>query len=78
MADMPINSENLSKIMKGIDEKQDLLRNKIDTLYLNNLQLSDSQREITGSISGYRNLALFLQILGLALIMARDLSRKID
>lgn len=78
MADMPINSENLSKIMKGIDEKQDLLRNKIDALYLNNLQLSDSQREITGSISGYRNLALFLQILGLALIMARDLSRKID
>lgn len=78
MAAMPLHRDNLDTLMAGIDSQQDLLRNKIDTLYLDNLQLRDSEREISASISGYRNLALFLQILGLALIMARDLSRKID
>ncbi|WP_244556691.1 hypothetical protein [Enterovibrio nigricans] len=64
--------------MLKIDQQQDLLREKIDSLYLENLQLAESQREINGNISAYRNLALFLQVLGLALIMARDLSRRQD
>ncbi|CZF86363.1 MULTISPECIES: hypothetical protein [Grimontia] len=76
MTETALNMGNINKIMLGIDQQQDLLRNKIDTLYLDNLQLTDSYREIVSSISNYRNLALFLQILGLALIMARDLSRK--
>ncbi|MDD1795415.1 hypothetical protein L4D06_21295 [Enterovibrio makurazakiensis] len=76
MADINISLQNMPMIMSSIDKKQDLLRNKIDTLYLDNLSLAETQRDLGGKISAYRNLALFLQVLGLALIMARDLSRK--
>ncbi|OEE74832.1 hypothetical protein A1OQ_08385 [Enterovibrio norvegicus FF-162] len=76
MSETAVTQHNMPLIMDAIDQQQDLLRNKIDTLYLDNLQLADSQRDLGSKISAYRNLALFLQVLGLALIMARDLSRK--
>ncbi|KXF82376.1 hypothetical protein [Enterovibrio coralii] len=78
MVNTPLTQQNLPKIMLKIDQQQDLLREKIDSLYLDNLQLAESQRELNSKTSAYRNLALFLQVLGLALIMARDLSRRQD
>ncbi|WP_407334360.1 hypothetical protein [Enterovibrio sp. 27052020O] len=78
MTNTALTQHNMPLIMDKIDQQQDLLRNKIDTLYLDNLHLADSHRELSSNISFFRNLALFLQVLGLALIMARDLSRKRD
>ncbi|MGF1706806.1 hypothetical protein [Enterovibrio baiacu] len=78
MNDTPLTRENMPSIMAKINDQQDLLRNKIDTLYLDNLQMAENQYEFNRQISAYRNLALFLQVFGLALIMARDLNRKQD
>ncbi len=66
----------LPAIMRQIDNNQARHRNDIDDIFLTNLTLMEQQDELSSNISKLRNLALFLQILGLALILARDLKRS--
>lgn len=76
MASLPrLELENLPQLDEQIAKAQDQQRNRIDNWYLQNLDLMDDYTEQMGWISSLRNLALFLQIIGLALILARDLSR---
>jgi uncharacterized protein involved in cysteine biosynthesis len=76
MAALPrLELENLPQLDQQIAKVQDQQRNRIDDWYLQNLDLMDDYTEQMGWISSLRNLALFLQIIGLALILARDLSR---
>lgn len=67
---------NLSAVMQGMNDTQRVHRNKINQLYIQNLALAQSYEHKVKSISRQRNLALFLQILGLALMLARDLNRR--
>lgn len=69
-------SANLPKIFSIIETAQQVQRNRIDELYLNNLELTDNMSAIHKESAQYNNLALFLQVFGLALILARDLARK--
>ena len=64
------------QIMKFISREQALLRDRINNLYLVNLDKVEAHREVISQMNFYRNLALFIQIIGLGLIMARDLSRS--
>lgn len=68
----------LTGLMAAFNTEQELLREKINQLFIDNLSLADKHTRLMAHISGLRNLALFLQIIGLALILARDLSRRQD
>ncbi|WP_432468830.1 hypothetical protein [Agarivorans sp. Z349TD_8] len=70
-----ISLDNLASLDFFIDKIQNSLRQRIDHWYLQNIDLSSRYTEQMATISALRNLALFLQIIGLALILARDLSR---
>ncbi|MGF1727133.1 hypothetical protein [Photobacterium nomapromontoriensis] len=69
-----IRLDNLPNVMINIDTAQMALRDKINQLYLDNLDLVTDYGAKMKSISRLRNLALFLQIIGLALVLARDLN----
>ncbi|UXI04436.1 hypothetical protein [Photobacterium sp. TY1-4] len=60
-------------LMQRMNDVQAEYRHKIDRLYIQNLALAQSYQRVMESISRQRNLALFLQVLGLALMLARDL-----
>ncbi|UTM56096.1 hypothetical protein L4174_009560 [Photobacterium sp. CCB-ST2H9] len=66
----------LPDIMTAMNREQEQLREKINQLYIENLTLGEQYTGLMSDISGLRNLALFLQIIGLAMVLARDLSRK--
>lgn len=66
--------DNLPDLMERVDSVQQTLRDKINQLYLDNLDFIAIYSEKMKSISRLRNLALFLQIIGLALVLARDLN----
>ncbi len=72
----PIHSKHLNDLMAMINSAQDTQRELIDELYLDNLGLSETLASIEEEMAYYKNIAVFLQILGLALILARDLSRR--
>ncbi|WP_035479475.1 hypothetical protein [Aliagarivorans marinus] len=77
--DMPaaeIKLSNLPALNQHIQGIQLELRERIDNYYLENLDLNEQINEQMLHTSRIRNLALFLQIIGLALILARDLSRS--
>ncbi|CCN72921.1 conserved hypothetical protein [Vibrio nigripulchritudo SFn118] len=67
---------SLKELFQLIETAQQTQRNRIDDLYLENLELTDEMSQIHKDSAQYNNLALFLQIFGLALILARDLARK--
>ncbi|WP_087017944.1 hypothetical protein [Thaumasiovibrio subtropicus] len=67
---------SLSDMLAQLDGKQTVLRNSIDGRYFDNIQYGESYQRLMRDMSMYRNLALFLQIIGLALILARDLRRN--
>lgn len=72
----PVIIANLPTFMMSINSAQQAQRNKIDDYYLNNLSISESMQALEERMTFYKNIALFLQIFGLALILARDLARK--
>jgi len=75
--DVPeITVENLSEIMMMINQAQQSQRTRIDDFYLDNLTLSELLQSLEEQMTLYKNIALFLQIFGLALILARDLARR--
>nr|WP_159063853.1 hypothetical protein [Thaumasiovibrio occultus] len=63
-------------LLHALDARQDQLRRSIDDHYLDILDLNEAKNQQAQDIAAYRNLALFLQIMGLALILARDLRRR--
>lgn len=71
-----ITVENLSQIMMMINQAQQSQRTRIDDFYLDNLTLSELLQALEEQMTLYKNIALFLQIFGLALILARDLARR--
>jgi hypothetical protein len=71
----PFSQENAPLWSQSITDIQQQLGNKIDDIFIENIELKTQQHSLMTSISKLRNLALFLQILGLALILARDLKR---
>ncbi|KDM93492.1 hypothetical protein [Photobacterium galatheae] len=73
-----VTVEHLPDIMAAMNREQEHLREKINQLYIENLSLGEHYTELMSDISGLRNLALFLQVIGLAMVLARDLSRKQD
>lgn len=71
-----ISRENLSPLMMQINQAQEGFRNQIDDYYLNNLTITEVMAALNEKIAWYKNIGLFLQVFGLALILARDLARK--
>ncbi|MEJ2766341.1 hypothetical protein VV869_20510 [Photobacterium sp. MCCC 1A19761] len=71
-----LSNVEIPAIMQRMNDTQIEYRNKIDQLYIHNLALEQSYQGVMESISRQRNLALFLQILGLALMLSRDLKRR--
>lgn len=71
-------TDKLPGLMAAFNTEQEGYREKINQLYIDNLSLAEKHTRLMTHISGLRNLALFLQIIGLALILARDLSRRQD
>ena len=67
---------NVMQLMELIDDAQREYRDQIDGFYLNNITLSEQMAQLQERIAWYRNISLFLQVFGLALILARDLARK--
>ena len=66
----------LPDVMMQLDTAQRTLRDKVDQLYLENLRLVEIHGSKMEDISRMRNLALFLQVIGLAMVLARDLNRR--
>ena len=59
-----------------VNEYQANIRNEIDNKFFLNLELAELDMVLTAEISRLRNWSIFLQMIGLSLILARDLSRK--
>ncbi|WP_299689174.1 DNA mismatch repair protein [uncultured Vibrio sp.] len=75
--DVPaISLANLPKLMTLIDSAQEAQRTRIDDYYLDNLTLVELIQRLDEEMAFYKNIALFLQVFGLALILARDLARR--
>jgi len=71
-----INVDNLPQLMMSINQAQQTYRDQIDDFYLENLSISERMLSLNENIAWYKNIGLFLQVFGLALILARDLARK--
>lgn len=69
-------SEHLPELMMLINQAQSAHRNKIDDYFLDNLAISEKVTDLEDRIAWYKSVALFLQVLGLALLLARDLARR--
>lgn len=67
---------NGSLWIEKMNQRQQQHREQIDQYYLENLSLTESIASQQYRIVLFKNWALFLQVLGLALILARDLARK--
>ena len=67
--------QNVLQLMDLVDQAQRGYRDQIDDFYLQNLTISEQMMTLSDRITWYRNISLFLQVFGLALILARDLSR---
>ncbi|MCK6264384.1 DNA mismatch repair protein [Vibrio sp. ZSDE26] len=68
--------ENLSSLMVLINQAQQQARDQIDDHYLENLEILEEMRGLNENIAWYKNIGLFLQVFGLALILARDLAKR--
>ncbi|MEZ8035441.1 MULTISPECIES: DNA mismatch repair protein [Vibrio] len=71
-----ISLANLPKLMMLINSAQESQRTRIDDYYLDNLTLVELIQRLDEKMAFYQNIALFLQVFGLALILARDLARR--
>ncbi|MGF1695621.1 DNA mismatch repair protein [Vibrio lamellibrachiae] len=67
---------NLPSLMTLINQAQQNSRDQIDDHYLRNLTLMDEMNSLKDKIAWYKNIGLFLQVFGLALILARDLAKR--
>lgn len=72
----PIQLDQLPELMAEINHAQSKYRDRIDAHYLTNLEIGEGMTKLEEKIAWYKSIALFLQIFGLALILARDLARN--
>lgn len=72
---IPLSS--LQLVDKKIDAYQNKVRNEIDNKFFVNLELLELKMYLLSDVSSLRNWSLFLQMIGLSLILARDLARKL-
>ncbi|CAH1541516.1 MULTISPECIES: hypothetical protein [Vibrio] len=72
----PIQIEQLPNLMSEINQAQNNYRNRIDSYYLANLETTEVMTGLEEKMAWYKSIGLFLQVFGLALILARDLARK--
>lgn len=68
---------DIESVDKKIENYQDQVRDEIDNKFFLNLELGELQRYLQSEVSSLRNWSLFLQMIGLSLILVRDLSRKL-
>ncbi|WP_372882346.1 hypothetical protein [Psychromonas sp.] len=73
---LPLSLQNINTLDRQINDYQDQLRERIDNKYFLNLELAELEMVLKQQISRLRNWSIFLQMIGLSLILARDLSRK--
>ena len=71
-----ISLSDIQLIDQKIDAYQENVRNEIDNKFFLNLELIELEMYLQSEISSLRNWSIFLQMIGLSLILARDLSRK--
>ncbi|WP_210473462.1 DNA mismatch repair protein [Vibrio crassostreae] len=71
-----ISLAKLPKLMMLINSAQESQRTRIDDYYLDNLTLVELIQRLDEKMAFYKNIALFLQVFGLALILARNLARR--
>lgn len=71
-----ISSRSFADIDKLVLTQQQLSRSAIDTTYLQNLALMEQENTLSNQVNSLKSMAIFLQVIGLALILARDLKRK--
>lgn len=70
-----ISMDNVKQLDELIDNHQSDLRDEIDNKFFLNLELVELQIHLQREVSRLRNWSIFLQMIGLSLILARDLSR---
>ncbi|ALR94283.1 MULTISPECIES: hypothetical protein [Vibrio] len=71
-----IQIDQLPQLMSKINQAQASYRDRIDNYYIENVGLNEVMAKQDEKIAWYKNIGLFLQVFGLALILARDLARK--
>ncbi|WP_253657641.1 DNA mismatch repair protein [Vibrio sp. Y58_MX_L22] len=71
-----IKIDQLPQLMSKINQAQASYRDRIDNYYIENVELNEVMAKQDEKIAWYKNIGLFLQVFGLALILARDLARK--
>ncbi len=71
-----LDEMSVEQVMRAIDEQQTELRDRIDAVYLESLSIMDQIQTLSEQQEGYKILALLMQVFGLALILARDLSKR--
>ena len=71
-----ISLQDIEVVDNKIDAYQELIRNEIDNKFFLNLELLDLQMYLQSDVARLRNWSIFLQMIGLSLILARDLTRK--
>jgi hypothetical protein len=72
-----ISRENLSPLMMQINQAQQGYRNQIDDYYLKNISITEKAVTLNERVTSYKLWALILQVLGLSLILSRDLRIKV-
>jgi len=72
-----ISLSNIQLVDQKIDAYQSEVRNEIDDKFFLNLELVELQVALQSEIATLRNWSIFLQMIGLSLILARDLTRKL-
>ncbi|USD67972.1 DNA mismatch repair protein [Vibrio sp. SCSIO 43136] len=70
------SQQTLGELNQTIDLEQANQRNQIDDYYLQIIDISEIMKHQQEQYDYYKNLALFFQVFGLALILARDLARR--
>jgi hypothetical protein len=68
--------QDIHELDISINDYQDGVREEINHKFFLNLELRELEMELKSEISGLRNWSIFLQMIGLSLILARDLNRK--
>ena len=68
---------DIEKIDISINNYQDSVREEINHKFFLNLELAELEMELKKEVSSLRNWSIFLQMIGLSLILARDLNRRI-
>lgn len=71
-----IDISHVDVLVGALEEVREVQRDQIDGLYIENLSLQEKMRHYSERYQLFRNIALMLQILGLTLILARDLGRR--